>query len=179
VIDVAAIEPIITPAPEPRAVFVGSFDYEPNRNALAFLLDEILPRVWSELPAARLAVAGGGLRHAPDTDERVKLLGFVEDLAAAYRGARCAVVPLLQGGGSPLKLIEAMAYGLPVVATERAVAGMDVRDGEHCRVASDAESFASALVRVLRSGDQELGLRARKLVAERYSIATLVELLHD
>jgi glycosyltransferase involved in cell wall biosynthesis len=179
VIDVAAIEPITEPAPEQRAVFVGSFDYEPNRNALAFLLEEILPRVWSELPSARLAVVGGGLRNPPETDERVELLGFVEDLGATYRGARCAVVPLLQGGGTPLKLIEAMAYGLPVVATERAVAGMDVRDGEHCHVARDGESFARALVGVLRGGDHELGLRARKLVGERYSIEALVELLRD
>jgi glycosyltransferase involved in cell wall biosynthesis len=177
VIDVAAIEPVAEPTGDMRAIFVGSFDYEPNRTALAFLTREVLPRVWAELPSATLAVAGGGLRNAPPADERVELLGFVDDLAHAYGRARCAVVPLLQGGGTPLKLIEAMAYGLPVVATERAVAGMEVRDGEHCLVAHDADGFATALVHVLRDGESQLGERARRLVGERYSIDALVELL--
>ena len=88
----------------------------------------------------------------PPADPRVEALGFVEDLRAAYARAGCAVVPLLQGGGTPLKLIEALAYGLPVVATPRAVAGLAVRDGEHCLVADGAEAFAEALISVLREG---------------------------
>jgi glycosyltransferase involved in cell wall biosynthesis len=106
-------------------------------------------------------------------DPRVETLGFVEDLSAAYARASCAVVPLRQGGGTPLKLIEALAYGLPVVATPRAVAGLAVRDGEHLLVADGAEAFAAALVRVLRDGAPELGVRGRRLVAERYSIEAL------
>ena len=66
----------------------------------------------------------------PSSDPRVEALGFVDDLASVYASARCAVVPLLQGGGTPLKLIEALAYGLPVIATPRAVAGLEVRDGD-------------------------------------------------
>jgi glycosyltransferase involved in cell wall biosynthesis len=110
-------------------------------------------------------------------DPRVETLGFVDDLRGAYAGASCAVVPLLQGGGTPLKLIEALAYGLPVVATSRAVAGLAVRDGEHCLIADGAEAFAEALVRVLRDGAPGLGLRGRELVAARYSIEALSELL--
>ena len=89
---------------------------------------------WASSPARvgadarrQLLLAGAGLEHPPSEDPRVRALGFVEDLAGAYAQARCAVVPLLQGGGSPLKLVEALAYGLPVVATPRAVAGLDVR----------------------------------------------------
>ncbi len=83
------------------------------------------------------------------------------------------MVPLLQGGGTPLKLIEALAYGLPVVATPRAAAGLEVRDGEHCLVADGAEAFAAALVRVLRDGAPELGRRGRELAERCYSLEAL------
>ena len=177
VVDVAAIEPVSSAAPERRAVFVASFAYEPNRNGLRFLLDQVFPRVWAELPDARLSLVGGGLAESPSADPRVEALGFVSDLRAAYAGARCAVVPLLQGGGTPLKFIEALAYGLPVIATPRAAAGLDVRDGENCLLAEGAEEFAAALVGVLKDGSPELGLRGRKLAAERYSVEALSQLL--
>ena len=177
VVDVAAIEPVSSLAPEQRAVFVASFAYEPNRNGLRFLLEQVFPRVWAELPDARLALVGGGLESPPSTDPRVEAVGFVADLRTAYAGARCAVVPLLQGGGTPLKLIEALAYALPVIATPRAAAGLDVRDGENCLLAESAEEFAAAIVGVLAQGAPELGLRGRTLAAERYSVEALGELL--
>jgi glycosyltransferase involved in cell wall biosynthesis len=177
VVDVAAIAPVSPRVDERRALFVANFTYEPNRNGLRFLLAEVFPRVWEELPTARLALVGGGLELTPSDDARVETLGFVESLAEAYASASCAVVPLLQGGGTPLKLIEALAHGLPVLATPRATAGLEVRDGEHCLIAQDGESFAAAIVRVLRDGAPELGRRGRELAAERYSIEALGELL--
>ncbi len=177
VLDVQAIAPVAPPAAERRAIFVASFAYEPNRNGLRFLLEEVFPQVWRELPDARLTLVGAGLERAPSSDPRVEALGFVEDLAAAYRRASCAVVPLLQGGGTPLKLIEALAYGLPVVATPRAAGGLDVRDGEHCLLADRGDAFAAALVRVLRDGAPELARNGRALVERSYSIQALSALL--
>jgi polysaccharide biosynthesis protein PslH len=177
VVDVAAIAPVAPATREQRAIFLANFAYEPNRNGLRFLLEEVFPRVWAQLPQARLALVGAGLAQTPSLDPRVEALGFVEDLATAYARASCAVVPLLQGGGSPLKFVEALAYGLPVIATPRAAAGLRVRDGEHCLIAGDGESFAAALVRVLRGEAPELGRRGRTLAAECYSIEALSELL--
>jgi glycosyltransferase involved in cell wall biosynthesis len=176
VVDVAAITPVQPLQGERRGIFVANFAYEPNRNGLRFLLGEVLPRVWEQLPEAKLALVGAGLEQ-PSTDSRVEALGFVENLRAAYASACCAVVPLLQGGGTPLKLIEALAHGLPVIATPRAVAGLAVRDGEHCLVADGAEPFAEALIRVLREGAPELARHGRELAAERYSIEALGELV--
>lgn len=183
-VDVAAIEPLRELAPEPRAILVADFSYEPNRNALRFLLEQVMPLVWQRMPAARLAVAGrGGEDVQRDNDNsgdpRVERLGFVEDLAGAYRSARCAVVPLLQGGGSPLKLIEALAYGLPVVATSRAVAGLHVTPGQHLLLADGPRELAQALTAVLAEGAPELGRAGRRLAEERYSIEALAALLRN
>jgi len=173
VVDVAAITPIAPMIDERRAIFVANFAYEPNHNGLRFLLDEVFPRVWAKLPDARLALVGAGLEQPPSDDPRVEALGFVDDLGAAYARASCGVVPLLQGGGTPLKFVEALAYGLPIVATPRAAAGLEVRDREHCLIADGGEAFAAALVRVLRDGMPELGRHGRELAEERYSIEAL------
>ncbi len=177
VVDVEAIAPVTPDANARRAIFVASFAYEPNLGGLRFLLDEVFPRVWAEIPDARLTLVGAGLEQPPSADARVEALGFVDDLHAAYASASCAVVPLLQGGGTPLKFIEALAHGLPVIATPRAAAGLDVRDGEHCLIAGDADAFAAALVHVLSEGAPTLAGRGRELAAERYSIQALTRLL--
>ncbi len=177
VVDLARITPVSLPQPEPRVIFVASFFYTPNRNGLSFLLDEVFPRVWAELPDTRLTLVGAGLPAMPGVDPRVEPVGFVEDLGAAYARASCAVVPLLQGGGTPLKFIEALAYGLPVVATPRAAAGLAVSDGRDCVIAEHGEQFAQALVGILRDGGLELARHGRELVAERYSIEALSALL--
>ncbi|HEY0515817.1 MAG TPA: glycosyltransferase [Solirubrobacteraceae bacterium] len=180
VVDAAAITPAAGAANATRNVlFVATFTYPPNRQALRFLVDEVLPRVWQQLPDARLTVAGTGLSEPPSSDARVRALGFVAELDAVYAEASCAVVPLLQGGGTPLKLVEALAHGVPVVATARAAAGLEVRDGEHCLIADGAEAFAAALVSVLRDGAPEIGRRGRELALERYSIEALGRLLSE
>ena len=177
VVDVAAIVPVEPRVEDRRAIFVANFAYAPNQDALRFMVEEVLPRVWAVLPDARLALVGGSLEQQLPDDLRIELLGFVPDLRAAYATASCAVVPLRVGGGTPLKLIEALAYGLPVLATPRAVAGLDVRDGEHCRIAQGADAFAAALVEMLRDGAPELARRGRELAEERYSIEALTLLL--
>jgi polysaccharide biosynthesis protein PslH len=177
VVDASAIEPVAGLAAERVALFVATFTYEPNRAGLRWLLEEVFPKVWAELPDVQLTLIGRGLDERPSQDPRVHSLGYVEDLRPFYAGARCAVVPLLQGGGTPLKLVEALAHGLPVVATPLAVKGLDVHDGHDCLIADDAAAFAASLTGVLRDGAGELGRRGRRLALERYSIEALAEIL--
>lgn len=179
VVDVASIEPVRVAPDQQRATFVANFSYEPNRNGLDFLLEQVFPQVWAELPQARLQLVGGGLEQAPSSDARVETLGFVEDLRDAYVRASCAVVPLLQGGGSPLKFVEALAYGLPVVATPRAANGLEVSDGENCLIADGGAAFARAIICALRGEAVELGERGRALAQRRYSIEALSALLAE
>jgi polysaccharide biosynthesis protein PslH len=176
-VDVAAIEPFAPDLAARRAVFVGSLDYEPNRRALRLLLEDVMPRVWEELPDARLRVVGRGAADRSEPDPRVELLGFVESIRDAYDGATCVVVPLLEGGGSPLKFIEALAYGLPVVATDAAAAGLAVEPGRHFRRANGAEELAAALLAALRGEASSLGGEGRAFVHARYSVEAVARAL--
>jgi glycosyltransferase involved in cell wall biosynthesis len=85
------------------------------------------------------------------------------------------VVPLLEGGGSPLKFIEGLAYGLPVVATPRAAAGIDGRAGVHYLEAEGAEAFAEALASVLAHGAPDVAAAGRELAERHYSLRALAE----
>ena len=178
VIDLELIGPV-TPSGAGRIVFVGDFTYAPNREGLAFLADQVLPGVWAQHPDVRLSVIGRGLSEPP-ADSRVEVLGFVEDLHAEYARADAVAVPLLHGGGSPLKFVEALAHALPVVATEHAGALIeDARAGEHYLGAAGADGFADALGLVLSDPlrARALGAAGRELVASSYSVAALAEWL--
>lgn len=177
VIDVKGIRPVIARPGNGRILFVGQFSYEPNRIGLRFLLEEVMPRVWDRLPESRLAVVGGGLDSEAAFDPRVEVRGYVEDLDAEYRQVDCAVVPLLEGGGTPLKFVEALAYELPVVATPLAAAGLDVRASEHYLEGADAAAFSDQVIEALSPRGDALGRAGRRLVEHAYSIDALTRIL--
>ncbi len=175
VVDVAAITPR---ARRPdgsgtRLLMVGDFQYRPNVSGLEFLIGEVLPRVWRELPGVSLTLVGRGLERWRPPDPRVEAAGFVDALDPYYGSADCVVVPLIEGAGTPLKFVEALAYGMPVVATPLAAKGLEVDPGVDYLEGSDAGSFAGAVAAVLRDGGGELGARARALAEREYSIEAL------
>jgi glycosyltransferase involved in cell wall biosynthesis len=178
VVDVARIEPVAPPGLE-RIVFVGDFTYGPNREGLRFLVDRVLPLVWERRSSVRVALVGRGLSEHP-LDPRIEALGFVDDLRAAYASADVVVVPLLHGGGSPLKFVEGLAYGLPVVVTRHA-AGLleDGVPGEHFLAAGDETEFAEALELLFADPARAaaLGASGRELADRCYSIDALATLL--
>lgn len=177
-VDVAEIDPRRDPASPPEALFVADFSYAPNLEALGFLLEEVMPRAWARRPELRLAVAGRGYEAPAGADERIDLLGFVEALGPVYARASCALVPLLSGGGSPLKFIEALAYGLPVVATPRGAAGLDADSSRHYFEGAGADGFAGALLGALDPGrGAAVGAAGRELAESTYSIEALARRL--
>lgn len=179
VVDVARIEPVPPRADQRVVLFVADLSYEPNRGALEFLLEQAMPSLWEQAPDVELAIAGRGSEEVGVADERIRQRGFVADLRDLYLEAGAVAVPLLEGGGSPLKFVEALAYRVPVAATPRAAAGLDARPGVHyAEGGGDGPSFAAALLTAL---DPERGNRlaaaGRELAEQEYSIEALRERL--
>jgi glycosyltransferase involved in cell wall biosynthesis len=177
VVDVSAIG-AISHSRSNRVLFVADFSYEPNANAAQFLVDEVMPSLWLHAPAVELALVGRGLELARPADPRIHLRGFVQLLDEEYAGAACVVVPLLQSGGSPLKMIEAMAYGLPVIATSLAAGGLEeARAGVHFVEADGAGDLADALAAACRGESDGIGAAGRTLAKSAYSIEALARLI--
>ena len=160
--------------PRPNSlVFNGSLTYSANYDAVQWFLAEVWPRIRAQVPEATLAITGAtaGVDLAGlALDDSVTLLGYVEDVRLPVAGAAVAVAPIRQGGGTRLKILEAMALGTPVVATSKGAEGLDVADGEHLLLADDPERFASQTIRLVSDADLHgrLAANARHLVETRY-----------
>jgi glycosyltransferase involved in cell wall biosynthesis len=165
-----------------RALFFGSLWYPPNTQALEWLL-EAWPAVRQRVPGAILSVAGRGappaLAAKAAQTQGVELLGFVPDLKALLRGAALAVIPLLQGGGTKIKTIEAMAAGLPILASPIAAEGLALEDGVHAVLREPGAGFVEALAAMIQDPGPwtGMGLAARDLARSRYSMAALSDCL--
>ncbi len=150
-------------------LFMGKLDYQPNRVALGFLADEVLPRLEAAGGRWRLLVVGGPVPAGPWPASFV-FAGRVADVAPYLMRADVCAAPIFSGSGTRLKILEYMAAGRPVVATPKAAEGLDVENGRHLVIAEAAE-FAEAVARVARERDlaDALGRAGRDLVRERYS----------
>lgn len=132
-----------------RLLFIGNYEYGPNLDAMQWALDHIMPRVWAIDPMVRLTIGGYALpRDWPQrwADPRIDWLGFVPDLRTVQHDAAVFFAPLREGGGSKLKVLEAMAAGLAVVTTAQGVSGLNVLNGTHYLGCEDAHGLALMLV---------------------------------
>jgi glycosyltransferase involved in cell wall biosynthesis len=168
--------PLAAPAPgPPRLVFTGALGYPPNADAALYFCREIFPRVRRHHPDARAQIVGAGaspqLQAACRAVDGVELLGFVPDVSDVLGQATIFVCPMRQGTGVRVKLLEAMACGLPIVASPLAVEGIaEAEDGRHLRIAATTDAFARCLLELLADAGarRQLGDRARGLTA-RYA----------
>jgi len=156
-------EPAMAPQ-RPRILFIGHLGYPPNKAAVRRLAGSIMPRVLRRFPEARLTVAGrrpnARLKALADKSPFADLVPDPADLAPHYRAADMVLLPLSEGGGSRIKVLEALAIGLPVVATAKATEGLDLEPGRHYLAAETPEDFAAAVERLVREPD--LAERLRK-----------------
>jgi len=174
----ACFEPAPGPGRPGRALFFGSLWYPPNQEALAWLLDH-WPELRRRFPSAELVVAGRGA-PAPLAEQAartagVELLGFVPDLKPLLAAAVVVVVPIEHGGGTKLKLVEALAAGRPVLATPAAAEGLALVDGVHARILPTGSDFLEALGELLQAPEagREMGLRGQAHAREQGSMAAL------
>ena len=156
-------------------VFTGSMDWLANEDGIIYFMHEILPIVRTEIPKVSLWVVGrrpsGRLREAAEVIPGVKVTGTVADIRPYIGKASVYVVPLLVGGGTRLKIFEAMAMGKAIVSTSIGAEGLPVASGKDLILADGAQDFARQVIHLLRNSRrrEELGTSARRLVEQNYS----------
>jgi len=166
-----------------RVLFVGALNRPQNIQSVRFLVEKVWPVVRWEIPDSELLVVGGGL---PAREKErltgipgIRLAGFVENLESAYKSASVVAAPILSGGGIIVKILDAMAAGVPVVTTSYGNEGIRGIPGEDIMIADAPEEFARAMVSMLLDHTLRgaVGERGRLHVERRFSAEGLKEVL--
>lgn len=161
-------------APEANTlIYNGSLTYRANFDAVAYFLNEIFPIIRRNIPDIRFFITGStknvdlaGFQQIPG----VQFTGFLFDIQAAVSSASVCVVPLREGGGTRLKILEAMASGTPVVSTSKGAEGIKATDGENILLADNPKDFATQVERLIRAPDlrRQITRQARDFVENFY-----------
>lgn len=178
-VDTLRLRPLSDVQPQPfTLIYPGAVTYSANLDAVTYFIHDALPLVRRQFPDARFIVTGGtgdvdvsALAAQPG----VTFTGYLPDVAAAVRAAWAVVVPLRQGGGTRLKVLEAMALGTPVISTRKGAEGLDVRHGANILLADAPDDLAEAVATLFRDPALRAGLaaNARRLVEETYDWAVI------
>ena len=157
-----------------KLLFVGGLNWYPNKKGIEWFLRNIWPTLAAQYKDLSLDIIG---KYPSKTmillvagSERVRLHGYVEDIGLYYRNALAFISPIFDGGGTKLKVLDAMANAIPVIGNSLAFEGIDVTDQLNAFIANDSRSYGAAIA-ILSEGHMgaDAGRRAQALVAEKYS----------
>ena len=168
-----------------KIMYVGFLGWEANVVGLIWFIENVWPSLLQEQPDLKFDIVGKNpdqrLVDAAAIYPGITLTGFVEDLEEVYKEARVSVAPLLFGSGMKVKVLDALARGIPTVTTPVGAEGVDYVNDRHLSVAKDAEAMAKATLRLLE--DEELWnvmcRSSRELISERYTWKQLFTSMHD
>uniref|UniRef100_Q01T64 Glycosyl transferase, group 1 n=1 Tax=Solibacter usitatus (strain Ellin6076) TaxID=234267 RepID=Q01T64_SOLUE len=174
-----ALPPVARPAgaDEEVVVFSGNMEYHPNQTAVAFFRREVWPALrerWPNLTWRLVGKNAHAVTRYIEGDPRIQVTGAVDDAVRELARARVAVVPLLTGSGTRLKILEAWAAGIPVVSTTIGAEGLPACDGETLLLADGAAPFAAAVTRLLTCYElrQKIGNAGRLLLEKEFTWET-------
>jgi glycosyltransferase involved in cell wall biosynthesis len=158
---------------EKNIIIVGTMDYEPNVDGVLHFYDEIFPLIKKHQPHCTLTIVGkkppSNIRRLSD-EPGVTVQGDVDDVRPYYQKALVSVVPLRSGGGTRLKILEAMALGTPVVSTSVGCEGLDVENGRNILIADEPPDFAQRVTDLMTDKTlwDRIAREGRALVEESY-----------
>ncbi len=157
-------------------IFSGSFRYIANYQAVVWFLEKVYPLILKNVSDTQLLITGDHAGLPLPNTTNVHLTGHVEDIKSLIASCDVSIVPIWSGGGTRLKILEAMALETPVVSTSKGAEGLLAVDGNSILIADEAERFASQVIRLLqdRQFSQQLASNALQLVKERYDWAQVM-----
>lgn len=152
-VDLSSAANIVAEPTPDTLIYPGALSYDANYDAVQYFIDAILPRVRATRPDVRFRVTGRATAEqiAALSNRNVEFTGYLNDVRPAIANAWAEVVPLRQGGGTRLKVLEALALGTPVITTRKGVEGLDLLPERDFLLADTPEEFAGQVVRLLRS----------------------------
>lgn len=171
-----------TPRPDPggtRLLFCGRLDQLANKGAITYFFKSMWPDLSARIQNLEIDVVGKNpptwLQELSRRDARVHVPGFVDDVRPYFQKATVFVCPITDGGGTRLKILDALAMGMPVVSTTFAASGLVLRDGAHLLIADTPETFREQIVRLLADTSlrQRLAQGAVDIVRQTYSWDTI------
>ncbi len=170
---------------EPTVLFVGTFNWLPNREAVKFLVKKFWPKLKPRLKDVRLWIVGNS--PTPDVlkleqeDSRIKVTGGIPDIRDAFKSAHVLIAPVFSGKGTRYKVLEAMAAGTPIVATKLAVEGLRVKDKEHVLIAEKVEEMIQATTQILTEQKlaKRLATNAKRYVKTHYDWPLIAKKLNQ
>jgi sugar transferase (PEP-CTERM/EpsH1 system associated) len=184
-VDTEYFRPGDAPAEENTLVFTGSMDWLPNEDAILFFAEEILGRIKMRVPGVTLTLVGRNpsrrllnrLRNHPE----IRVTGWVKDIRPFVSRQCVYVVPLRIGGGTRIKVYEAMAMGKAVVSTPVGVEGLPVCNGEHVVLAEQPNDFADAVIALFQNRPRrdQIGRAAREFVEQHCNWERAAEAFQD
>jgi polysaccharide biosynthesis protein PslH len=159
-------------------IYNGALTYSANYDAMQFFLSEAYPRLRSQVSNVSLTITGstaGVDRAGLQLDDSVHFSGYVDDIRPVVGSSEVCIVPIRQGSGTRLKILEAMALGVPVVSSSKGAEGLDVVNGQHLLIADDPVEFVAKTQAVLHDSAlrERLISQARQLVEQRYDWRTI------
>jgi glycosyltransferase involved in cell wall biosynthesis len=157
----------------PRLAFIGVPHVDANRDGIRYFMTEIFPLIRQAAPDVSVDIVGGNPPpdiRAFDSIPGVNVTGYVKDIRDYMATASALVVPLRSGGGTRLKILEGLSFGVPTISSSIGAEGLELEDREHIVVADDPQSFSAAVLEVLRDEELRSHLRitGRKFVEENY-----------
>ncbi len=157
-------------------IFSGSFRYLANYQAAVWFLEKVYPLILKSVSDTQLLITGDHADLPLPMKRNVHLTGYVEDIKSLIASCDVSIVPIWSGGGTRLKILEAMALSTPVVSTSKGAEGLLAVDGHSILIADEPERFASQVIRLLqdRQYSQQLASNAFQLVKERYDWAQIM-----
>ena len=152
-------------------IFTGSFRYHANYEAMVWFLEEVFPLILVQIPDVQLTITGDHANKLLPMQKNVSLVGYVDDIQSLIAASSVSIVPLLAGGGTRLKILEAMALFTPVVSTTKGAEGISAHHGSNILIADTPEAFAASVIRLLQNPEfgQSVAKDAYRLVSEHYN----------
>jgi glycosyltransferase involved in cell wall biosynthesis len=174
-VDTTQIRPVQPQKSSRNILTLGTLHYPPNADGIRWFVQEVFENVRRQDPQATLTIVGKNppqdfLALAAERPDAVKVTGYVPDLRPYMEQAALLVVPVRVGSGMRVRILEALAYGMPTVTTTIGLEGIEARNGEEVLVADDPQAFSDAVLRLLQDEDlrTKLSRCGRRLAEERY-----------